>query len=227
MEYSISKTFDFAYAHRLLLPYSSKCSVLHGHNAKCTIKLSTTKLDENGMVLDFTKLKSFIEHIKLSFDHSTLVNEKDSSLIEFLSEEENNFVTMSSNVTAEKMAEVIAKSFIEGFNDFLKNIQFCLTVFINETDDNQASFTITNEDVYQSESKKENKSRIKNHARRFSKASSSNVHNLDGLFDNIKDILKQKLNNKETKCEDLTDTVNNIMKDILPDNIGIKVIISE
>lgn len=67
--YYVSKRMEIAGAHRLDLDYESKCSNLHGHNWIVTVHCRSERLDANGMVFDFTKLKEAV-HGKL--DHSYL-----------------------------------------------------------------------------------------------------------------------------------------------------------
>lgn len=65
----IEKRMEIAGAHRLTLPYESKCQNLHGHNWVVVVRCKAEKLDETGMVADFTHIKKAI-HDKL--DHRNL-----------------------------------------------------------------------------------------------------------------------------------------------------------
>lgn len=47
-------------AHRLKLPYQSKCENLHGHNWIVTVFCQSEKLNDEGMIVDFTQVKSLI-----------------------------------------------------------------------------------------------------------------------------------------------------------------------
>lgn len=67
--YYVTKRMEIAGAHQLDLNYESKCSSLHGHNWIVTVKCASEKLDENGMVCDFTHIKKMV-HDKL--DHACL-----------------------------------------------------------------------------------------------------------------------------------------------------------
>ena len=67
--YYMTKRMEIAGAHRLTLPYSSKCRDLHGHNWLVTVHCRSEQLDENGMVCDFTAVKMLI-HDRL--DHKFL-----------------------------------------------------------------------------------------------------------------------------------------------------------
>lgn len=56
--YYIQKRLEISASHYLELDYESKCSVLHGHNWIVTVYCRAASLDANGMVTDFTHIKS-------------------------------------------------------------------------------------------------------------------------------------------------------------------------
>lgn len=60
MVYCISKTMEVAGCHYLNLPYSSKCSRLHGHNWVITVYLASRELNGEGMVEDFKHIKKMV-----------------------------------------------------------------------------------------------------------------------------------------------------------------------
>ena len=64
--YYISKRMEIAGAHRLNLDYSSKCSNVHGHNWIVTVHCKSEKLNQNGMIEDFTLIK---KNISDKLDH--------------------------------------------------------------------------------------------------------------------------------------------------------------
>ena len=51
-------------AHKLTLPYKSKCTKLHGHNYKIELQI-TGSINEHGMIIDFYHLKREI----MKYDH--------------------------------------------------------------------------------------------------------------------------------------------------------------
>jgi len=67
--YYLSKKLEVAGAHKLDLPYESKCRNFHGHNWIITVTLRSDKLTDYGMVMDFTHIKKRI-HERL--DHQNL-----------------------------------------------------------------------------------------------------------------------------------------------------------
>ena len=58
--YYVKKSLEISAAHQLKLDYESKCENLHGHNWNVDVYLKSDKLDQNGMVMDFTIIKKKI-----------------------------------------------------------------------------------------------------------------------------------------------------------------------
>lgn len=58
--YYVSKRIEISAAHRLELDYPSKCSTLHGHNWIITVHCRAAELNANGMVTDFTNIKTLL-----------------------------------------------------------------------------------------------------------------------------------------------------------------------
>lgn len=85
--YTVVKTMEIAGAHHLVLDYESPCQRPHGHNWRVKVVCQTEKLDQNGMVIDFTKIKKVVNQL----DHQNL-----NEILPF-------------NPTAEHIAEWIAK----------------------------------------------------------------------------------------------------------------------
>ena len=85
--YKIKKRLEISAAHKLSLNYESKCQNLHGHNWIIEIYCKSEKLNENGMVYDFTHIKKKIQE---KLDHQYI----------------NDILTV--NPTAENIAKWIA-----------------------------------------------------------------------------------------------------------------------
>jgi 6-pyruvoyltetrahydropterin/6-carboxytetrahydropterin synthase len=62
---------QFSSAHQLR-GYKGKCEALHGHNWRVQVTVSSEKLDDTGMVIDFHDLKKMAAEIISSLDHSFL-----------------------------------------------------------------------------------------------------------------------------------------------------------
>ena len=60
---------EISASHHLELSYRSKCENLHGHNWIVTVYCRAAELDENGMVVDFSRIKSLVQD---QLDHKNL-----------------------------------------------------------------------------------------------------------------------------------------------------------
>lgn len=148
--YSVSKTFDIAYAHRLLLDYPSKCSNLHGHNGTISVNICTPKVNENGMVLDFTIFKEILDKTIISkYDHATLINIADEELFNFCKKMNSKFVVIFNNTTSENIAKSMWIDIATELKKLKKNRNITLpglkeailTIEFNESGNNLATFS--------------------------------------------------------------------------------------
>lgn len=89
MNWSITKSFEFDYGHRvwtqnLQKDFSCdtelKCRFLHGHRGVVKVTLSKNKLDEAGMVTDFKHLNWFKKFIDEAIDHKMIMDSHDPAL---------------------------------------------------------------------------------------------------------------------------------------------------
>ena len=104
--FRVSREIDFCYGHRLL-NYDGKCKYLHGHNGRAIITIESDKLDERGMVLDFSEIKQVVSTwIDEKLDHRMLLHRSDPAvpLLERLGEP---LYLMDENPTAENIAKLI------------------------------------------------------------------------------------------------------------------------
>ena len=69
--YELMIETQFSAAHQLR-GYKGKCEALHGHNWRVQVTVSSDKLDELGMVIDFHDLKAMTKEAIASLDHSFL-----------------------------------------------------------------------------------------------------------------------------------------------------------
>lgn len=93
--FEVRVTADFAAAH-FLRDYHGKCENLHGHNYKVYAHVRGTKLNEGGMLLDFTELKAALREVCKMFDHTNL----------------NDFDFFDQNPSAERIAMAIYERII-------------------------------------------------------------------------------------------------------------------
>lgn len=117
--YKITKKLEVAGAHKLELPYESKCSNLHGHNWIITVELQSDKLTEYGMVMDFTHIKKLIHE---PLDHSYI-----------------NDVIPGINPTAENIAKWIADTLTGEFDGIYV---VCTRVEVEESPNNTAIYEV-------------------------------------------------------------------------------------
>lgn len=122
--YRIQKRMEVAGAHKLELPYESKCKQLHGHNWIVVVYCEASELNPQGMVVDFKHIKRAI-HDK--FDH-TYVNDVLAEL------------GKPQNPTAENMARV----FCELVNKAIAgtSVARCYRVDVQESEGNTASYIV-------------------------------------------------------------------------------------
>ena len=104
--YRVTREIDFCYGHRLL-NYDGKCRFLHGHNGRVLITIEAEKLDERGMVLDFSDIKQVVSTwIDETLDHRMLLH-RDDPVAATLKDFGEPLYLMDSNPTAENIAQLI------------------------------------------------------------------------------------------------------------------------
>ncbi len=104
--YTVTKQIHFCYGHRLL-NYDGKCRWLHGHNGLVEITLAAEKLDERGMVYDFTIIKQVVQAwIDEHLDHKMILH-RDDPLVSTLQEHGDPLYLLDENPTAEAIARLI------------------------------------------------------------------------------------------------------------------------
>jgi 6-pyruvoyltetrahydropterin/6-carboxytetrahydropterin synthase len=119
--YSVTVIKTFSASHQLR-EYDGPCSSLHGHNFKVVVEVSSEKLDDRGMVVDFVELDEALSEIVDKYDHKNL------NMV---------FPYDRKNPTAENMAEVIYHELNKKIS--LENAKlFKVTIF--ETDEYFASY---------------------------------------------------------------------------------------
>jgi 6-pyruvoyltetrahydropterin/6-carboxytetrahydropterin synthase len=69
--YKITVLSHFSGAHRLRYLHG-KCEELHGHNWKVEVSVVSDRLNQEGVVIDFTILKQRVEKVLKSLDHHYL-----------------------------------------------------------------------------------------------------------------------------------------------------------
>ena len=123
--FEVRVTADFAAAH-FLKDYNGKCENLHGHNYKVYAHVRGNKLNEGGMLLDFTKLKSALRLVCKNLDHTNL----------------NDFDYFEQNPSAERIAQWIFNQVQNQLNqeNCLSNDTRLYAVDVFETDTSRARY---------------------------------------------------------------------------------------
>jgi 6-pyruvoyltetrahydropterin/6-carboxytetrahydropterin synthase len=104
--FEVTREIRFCYGHRLL-NYDGKCKHLHGHNGRAVITLKADRLDELGMVVDFSTIKRVVSGwIDANLDHSMILH-KDDPLLPFLQQQGEPVFLLEVNPTAENIAKLI------------------------------------------------------------------------------------------------------------------------
>ena len=67
--YTVRKEFKFEAAHVLDKCYSEECKFIHGHSYKVEVFVGSSTLNEDGMVVDFKKLKEIVSPLIDAWDH--------------------------------------------------------------------------------------------------------------------------------------------------------------
>ena len=98
--------FTFDAAHRLV-GYEGKCKQLHGHIWRVEIEVEGQKLDDVGMIWDFTNVKTIKEHS----DHKTILKvcKENQDLVYGITKScgSTSICMMHDNPTAENLAKFI------------------------------------------------------------------------------------------------------------------------
>lgn len=124
---------DFAAAH-FLRDYNGKCENLHGHNYKVYAHVRGPKLNEGGMLLDFSKLKTALRSVCKQLDHTNL---NDKSVFDQNPSAERIAMYIYDGIIAELKKEGLDLSFADGKTD---PVLFAVDVF--ETDTSRARYSI-------------------------------------------------------------------------------------
>ena len=163
--FTLSTYIELPIAHRLPGAYSGLCvgnvskdeketfpkdnlGLVHGHNYFVTFKISTNKMNEDFMVMDFKKVKKIIHEEMDQYDHSLILKEGDALIDFYTSEYSKRDIDISKTrlfiwkqaPTAEYMAyywyKVFKKKFIDAGIDVSK-----LVIQVEETSHNSVEYT--------------------------------------------------------------------------------------
>ena len=163
--FTLSTKIELPIAHRLPGAYSGLCvgnvskdekeifpkdnlGLVHGHNYFVTFKISTDKMNEDFMVMDFKKVKKIIHEEMDQYDHSLILKEGD-ALIDFYKSEyskrdidinKTRLFIWKQAPTAEYMAYYWYKIFKKRFIDVGIDVSK-LVIQVEETSHNSVEYT--------------------------------------------------------------------------------------
>lgn len=98
----IAKDFRWEMAHRLQC-HKGKCFNLHGHSYKLQVEFEGNVDTSTGMVLDYFDVKDTVAPIVDELDHSVIIWDKDTILLEKISELNSAHVVVPFESTAENL----------------------------------------------------------------------------------------------------------------------------
>ena len=117
MESRIAKDFRWEMGHRLPF-HDGGCQNIHGHSYSMRVEVVGTVDSSTGMVMDYFDIKSLVQPIVDSLDHSFLCDSSDTILMDFFRENPMKVNIVHFFSTAENIAHYIMKRLIPGFQDF-------------------------------------------------------------------------------------------------------------
>lgn len=128
MTVTATRLLEWDSAHRVLR-HESKCATLHGHRYRAEIECEAPKLDDVGRVVDFGVVKEVVgAWIDENWDHTTLVNQRDTRLCEFTVDEHAAGKRAPYIFVGEPTAENIAKELADVAQKLLHKKNAALTV---------------------------------------------------------------------------------------------------
>ncbi len=104
--FRVTREIEFCYGHRLL-NYEGKCRHLHGHNGTAVIAIEGSRLDDRGMLVDFSDIKTAVSTwIDENLDHRMLLR-RDDPVVPYLQKMGEPLYLLDENPTAENIAKLI------------------------------------------------------------------------------------------------------------------------
>jgi 6-pyruvoyltetrahydropterin/6-carboxytetrahydropterin synthase len=139
---TISKSFTWDAAHRLIKGYPGKCQSLHGHRYTCKVTLmgEPSNLNKYDMLFDFTDLKFLKKWLDENWDHATIVADCDKSLIKFLKDEKQRYYIVKDNPTAENMCKILYSLVFSFFDESSVRVK---SITVWETPSSEATLDYT------------------------------------------------------------------------------------
>ena len=104
--FTITKEVYFCYGHRLM-NHPGKCRNLHGHSVKAAISIKSERLNDQGMVCDFSDIRECVDaFVDEYLDHNFLLHEND-PIIPALIANNERYLAIPEHPTAEVISKMI------------------------------------------------------------------------------------------------------------------------
>ncbi len=130
--YQIEKKFTIPIGHLLSKSKNNMQKSIHGHNLNILVGVSSEKLNNNDMVVDFSDLKNTVGDIINVWDHCLFLNNSDEAIEEFIESKNMKVISFNFDPTAEKLAETLYKVLKQRLKD-LHNINIdYISIYENE-----------------------------------------------------------------------------------------------
>ena len=139
--YTCTKTYtDIPFAHRQH-NHDGHCSYIHGHNWSFKFTFGCHKLDDNGFVMDFGKMKFIRDWIDINLDHAFVYNKDDETATQLMGQYSGLFKPYAvDSCSAEGLAKHLFTVFKKQVHDETNTRVYLLSVEVMEDSKNTAKY---------------------------------------------------------------------------------------
>ena len=114
--FAIGINFEFSAGHTIY-GHQGKCARIHGHNYSGIVTVNAVRLDELGMVMDFSHLKRAVRELTDELDHYLLMWKSDPRLPALLNAVQPSIKVMQHQTTVENLARYLGSELWTHFRD--------------------------------------------------------------------------------------------------------------
>ena len=108
---TVSKNFSLEMAHRLP-SHGGLCKNIHGHSYKIRLTIEGDVSQDKNMVIDYSDLTAIANTVFAKYDHSFLVEQNDTIMLNFLRQNDLRHVLLEKPSTAENLCQIFADELI-------------------------------------------------------------------------------------------------------------------
>ena len=120
----------------------SHCRFLHGYRLQAKLYFMSNKLDKNNWVMDFGGLKNLKKDLRETFDHTTVISEKDPKINLFKNLVKEEVIQLV--ILPEISIEMFAKYCLEKANEMIDKRVLCYRVEVYEHERNCGIYELKN-----------------------------------------------------------------------------------